>query len=171
MYLGYHMIEAHKLLWYFNNTLDDSFTVSGFITEKIERFKNKRKVFMSWKNIFRRKEYISECLNMPAKLIKDVKMSMKISNRTTDRFIRRHAFKLVYVICCIQYAYNIICSIITHHINGWKSNAFLQLDFWNLSKSKSPKRLKKMYEKNDVSSEAETKSCPGSYFFNEKIVM
>ena len=41
------MIEAHKLLWYFNNTLDDSFTVSGFITEKIERFKNKRKVFMS----------------------------------------------------------------------------------------------------------------------------
>ena len=52
MYLGYHMIEAHKLLWYFNNTLifsflDDSFTVSGFITEKIERFKNKRKVFMS----------------------------------------------------------------------------------------------------------------------------
>ena len=119
--------------------------------------RNKRKVFISWKNIFRRKKYKSECLIMPMKNIKDVKMSTKISNRTTDRFIRRHAFKLVYVKYSMLYA----ASNMQHFRSSHKR---LKIEcnwiFWNLYKS--PKRLKKMYEKKDVSSETEIESCPGT---------
>ena len=88
---------------------------------------------------------------MPMKNIKDVKMSTKISNQTIDRFIRRHAFKLVYVI-----SYNLYAANIMQHFHS--SHKQLKIE----CNSKSPKRLKKMYEKKDFLSETEIESCPGT---------